>query len=430
MRYLGANLALLLLLSPCAAWADQVSTDSADQLFQAGKFDEAGMQYATAVAQHPDDYHAILQLGRIALLGNRFDNAKALLQKASSLRPDEADPKVTLAEVYYRQDEFDKAAAALNGIDASTNQLLQSQYPTLNVAKLQSFAGQTPYQVQGGGSVNHVSFLQTDPLPLVSVRVNGGQEATFFIDTGGSEVALDADFAQELGVPNYGSVQGTFSGGQQARVSHTRIDSLALGSWTIQNLPAVMLPLRQLSELAGGRTINGLIGTTLIYHFLATLDYPHGELVLRKRNSPGTAAGVSVPFWMAGDHFMVGWGRVEDQPPSLLFVDTGLIGAGVKLGEAMLKNAGVALEYAKATTGAGAGGTLTTVPYVVHKLSFGQVQETDVPGLYDGPFPWENLFGFYLAGMVGHDFFRPYAMTFDFDHMQIHLMGRNVQPHD
>ena len=38
-----------------------------------------------------------------------------------------------------------------------------------------------------------------------------------------------------------------------------------------------------------------------------------------------------------------------------------------------------------------------------------------MPGLYDGPFPWENIFGFYLAGMVGHDFFKPYAVTFDFE---------------
>ena len=148
-----------------------------------------------------------MQLGRIALLGNRFDDAEAWLQKANSLRPDETDPKVALAEVYYRQDEFDRAAAALNGIDINTNELLQSQYPTLNVAKLQSFAGQTPYQVQGGRSVDHVKFLQTDPLPLVSVRVNGGQEVTFFIDTGGSEVVLDTDFAKELGAPNYGSVR-------------------------------------------------------------------------------------------------------------------------------------------------------------------------------------------------------------------------------
>jgi hypothetical protein len=39
----------------------------------------------------------------------------------------------------------------------------------------------------------------------------------------------------------------------------------------------------------------------------------------------------------------------------------------------------------------------------------------------DGPFPWENLFGFHLAGMVGHDFFKPYAVTFDFQNMQIFL---------
>jgi hypothetical protein len=179
--------------------------------------------------------------------------------------------------------------------------------------------------------------------------------------------------------------------------------------------------------------VDGAIGTTLFYHFLTTLDYPRGELVLRKRNAgrpPAAAEGVAVPFWMASDHFMIGWGQVADQPPSLLLVDTGLVGAGVKLGETMLKSAGIALEYDKATTGAGAGGTLTTVPYVVHSLSFGEIHEADVPGLYDGPFPWENLFGFYLAGMVGDGFFRPYALTFDFDHMQIRLKGDNARSQD
>ena len=49
-----------------------------------------------------------------------------------------------------------------------------------------------------------VKFVKTDPLPLVNVRVNGGDEVTFFIDTGGSEVTLDTDFAKELGVPQFG----------------------------------------------------------------------------------------------------------------------------------------------------------------------------------------------------------------------------------
>jgi transketolase len=33
----------------------------------------------------------------------------------------------------------------------------------------------------------------------------------------------------------------------------------------------------------------------------------------------------------------------------------------------------------------------------------------------------EDTFGFHLAGMVGHDFFKPYAVTFDFENMQILL---------
>jgi len=190
-----------------------------------------------------------------------------------------------------------------------------------------------------------------------------------------------------------------------------------------------MLPLRQLSEGLGVKQINGIIGTTLFYHFLATMDYPRGELVLRRKSADSlkqfkaTISGkrVVVPMWMASDHFMVGWGRVETLTPSLLFVDTGLVGAGVKLAESVIKEAGIKLEEDKAFEGAGGGGTLKIVPYAVHQLSFGDIREENVPGLYDGPFPWENTFGFHLAGMVGHDFFKPYALTFDFQNMQILL---------
>jgi len=33
----------------------------------------------------------------------------------------------------------------------------------------------------------------------------------------------------------------------------------------------------------------------------------------------------------------------------------------------------------------------------------------------------DTAFGFHFAGMVGHDFFKPYAVTFDFQNMQIFL---------
>jgi hypothetical protein len=224
-------------------------------------------------------------------------------------------------------------------------------------------------------------------------------------------------------------VQGTFSGGQHAEVQQSRIESLTVGDWTIGNLPVATLALRQLSEGLGVKRIDGCIGTNLLYHFLATLDFPHGELVLRRKNAKSleqfaaasSGKRIAVPFWIASDHFMVGWGRVETLPPALLFVDTGLAGAGVKLAEPVIKEAGIKLEEGKAFEGAGGGGKLKIVPYTVRRLSFGDLQEDNVAGLYDGPFPWENMFGFRLAGMVGHDFFRPYAVTFDFQTMQIFL---------
>jgi predicted aspartyl protease len=411
-----------------AAQAKQSGTDSADRLFETGKFSEAGKLYSQIVTQNPRDYSATLQLGRIALLSNRLDDAQKWLEKSIALQPGNADAKIMLAEALYRRDDFQKAAAALNGVDVSNNKLIREQYPTLNVAMFESFKGQTPYELKGNGASTRVKFVKTDPLPLVNVRVNGGKEVTFFIDTGGSEVTLDTDFAKELGVPQFGAVQGTFSGGQHTQVQLGRIESLTLGDWTVKNIPTAMLPLRQLSEGFGVKQIDGIIGTTLFYHFLTTMDYPHGELVLRRKTaenleeftkSPGNR--VLVPMWMASDHFMVGWGRVETLPPALLFVDTGLTGAGVKLAESVINKAGIKLEQNKASEGAGGGGKLKIVPYTVHQLSFGDIKEENVPGVYDGPFPWENMFGFHLAGMVGHDFFKPYAITFDFQNMQIFL---------
>lgn len=424
-------LALGLLFLPgglaAQAVADEKPAATAAQLFESGKFAEAGAIYETIVAGQPDDFDATLQLGRIALLANRLDEAETWLTKAIALKPDD-DAKVMLAEAYYRQDDFDQASAALDGVDVAGNKLVASQYPTLNVAKLESFHGQTPYDLEGDGQSTVVKFLRTDPLPLVSVRVNGGDEVTFFIDTGGSEVVLDSDFARELGIPDFGAVQGTFSGGQQAAVHQGRIESLTLGDWTVKNLPVATLALRQLSEGLEAKQIDGIIGTTLFYHFLTTLDFQKGELVLRRKDAKTLADfkasatdAAAIPFWIASDHFMVGWGQVETLPPTLLFVDTGLAGAGAKLAESVIKHAGIKLEEDKAETGAGGGGDLKIVPYVVDRLSFGDVVEEDVAGLYDGPFPWETMFGFHLAGMVGHDFFRPYAVTFDFDEMTIYM---------
>jgi hypothetical protein len=55
---------------------------------------------------------------------------------------------------------------------------------------LERFKGQTPYDVRGNGKTTRLKFLKADPLPLVSVRVTGGDEVTFYSSGAGIGIRL------------------------------------------------------------------------------------------------------------------------------------------------------------------------------------------------------------------------------------------------
>src|ERR1043166_2779659 len=135
MKFARTCIVLVAIIAPSIFAAEatpqrkQSEIDSADRLFKAGRVAEGGKIYSQIVARSPKDYSATLQLGRVALLSNRLDEAQKWFEKAKTLQPDDTDAKVMLAEVFYRRDDFQKAAAALNGVDVSSNKLITSQYP-------------------------------------------------------------------------------------------------------------------------------------------------------------------------------------------------------------------------------------------------------------------------------------------------------------
>jgi predicted aspartyl protease len=399
---------------------DQPIHPGADALFKAGKFAEAEKLYSRLAVLDPTDHRITGRLGYLALLSNRLDEAPTWLEKTLQLKPDDTGARLLLAEVFRRRDDFARAAALLK---AAGKEALAKQ--------LESLAGTRPYQIEGKTDKTSVKFVVTDPLPLVKVRVNGGEEVNFLIDTGAAEVFLDTEFAKQLGVKTFGSLPGTFAGGKQAAVQLGRIDSLTLGDFAVRNLPVHILPTRPLSKpVFQGKQVDGILGTVLFYHFLSSLDYPKGELVLRRNtreNRQGfeeavqSGRAVSVPFWMAGDHYMVAWGQVEKSPPVLLFVDTGLAGGGVTLARSVIEAAGIKLAEDKAGEGIGGGGKVKVVPFVVEELSLGGAKEQKVRGLFMDPFDLEDKFGFRMGGIISHGFFRPYALTFDFTGMRLVL---------
>jgi predicted aspartyl protease len=399
--------------------------ESADNQFKAGMFAQAERTYARIVGKEPQNHGAIARLGYIALLTNRLDDAQKWLTEAIILKPDDSTSKSMLAEVHYRRDEFQQAAQYLCSIGKE-----------VKAKKLESFKDVTPYTIDGKTGVTTLPFVMTDPLPVVQVQVDNSGLVNFLIDTGGAEVIIDDDFAREVGTTDFGSETGTFAGGKQAGFQHGRVESITLGDFIVRHIPVHMMNVRRFSQpIFGGKRVDGIIGTVLLYHFFATVNYPDGQLILRRRTEENLKqvdqeaaeqGSIAVPFWMAGDHYMMASGTVNNSEPMLFFVDTGLAGGGFSCRESTLQKAGIELQMDKAREGIGGGGKVTAIPFAVDTLTLGDAKEHNIRGIYTpNAGALEKVVGFHIGGLISHMFFRHYSLTFDFDGMRLFLKRRS-----
>lgn len=412
----------LLLFGLCVisfAQTDEATTEPA-KLFRAGQFAAAEKACDQMLRKARNDFAATLLKGRLALLGNRLDEAQRWLTKARQLKAEDKQVINLLAEVAYRRDDFQQAATLLRTAGKNTM-----------AAQMESFKGQVPYLITAPAQTTRVPFIHTDPLPLIAVKINGSAEANFIIDTGGAEVILDTDFARQHQAQIFGQEERTFGGGRRAPMEFGRIDSLSLGELEIKNVPVHILSTKAFSAAAQGKPVSGIIGTVLLYHFLTTLDYSGGALVLQPRNAAtlkrftqqATAEKQSVvPFWLAGDHFIVASGRVGNSKPVMLFVDTGLAGNSFTGPRSILDEGGINVPEGQTFEGVGGGGRMKIVPVTIDEIALGPITRRKLGGL-SGPFPetLEYSQGFRIGGIISHQFFRPYAISFDFTGMRLFL---------
>jgi hypothetical protein len=407
------TVALFALLA-VGGFAQAGSQDEAAKFFAQGLFDEAALSYSRAAAADPRAYEPALGLGRISLLRNDLAEAEKWLSKAMALQPQEKEPKALLGEVLYRRYDYAQAAP-----------LLEAAGQQARAEKLRAFQDKTPFLIESGPETCALDFVQTDPLPIIKVTVNG-REGKFLIDTGGWELHVFAEFAAACGLKALGGMQtGTYAGGRQAAAAFSVADRVQLGEFALRHVPVV------LPASAGRRPfqVDGIVGTVVLYRFLFTLDYPRGRLVLR-RNTPeasravraeaGKAGAVRVPFWLAGDHFIFARGTVNDAGPYLFLVDSGMGGGGFDCPESVVREAKIELSK-EGFQGMGGGGPVTVYPFTVN-VSLGEARRDGVRGLFGALPPGsENRLGFRSGGLVSHGFFRPFAITFDFQAMVMYL---------
>jgi hypothetical protein len=62
---------------------------------------------------------------------------------------------------------------------------------------------------------------------------------------------------------------------------------------------------------------------------------------------------------------------------------------------------------------------------VADEISLGHAVRRDVPGLV-GQFPWSGLFTFEVIAAFTQEFYKPFAVTFDFVDMNLYITAARV----
>ncbi|CAG6395059.1 aspartyl protease family protein [Streptomyces cocklensis] len=385
--------------------------DDPDQLFQSGEFAAAGRGYARLLRDDPGDAHAAGQLGYIALLSNRFARAEHYLSEAHGLAPDDTNIKRRLADCFVRQDMFARAVPLL------------PPAPAAQAAQLAEMNGR-PYELHGA-QATRVPFLDIDPLPQVKASVNGRTPGTFVLDTGAMGLTLTTDAAEEAGLSAVSSMTANING--RAVTTFLGVaPSLRLGEIELRNVP-VSWTDGSIMAFPNGVVTAGTIGTALFYHFLTTIDYQGRALVLRRKTSAqqrafraeaARAALRPQPLWLAGDHLPCTLGKLNDYGPRMVVMDTGGISNGLNTTAANAERAGITIDWDHPILVNG--GTTTIYPIAPDRISIGDAVGRHLPGSA-GPTPWEGQTGFDLIGNFTHEFFKPFAVTFDYVGMNLFI---------
>jgi hypothetical protein len=398
----------------------------ANLLYQGGDFWKA-WEVAEEFSKEPvSSIRERMLAARLAFLLGKYAVAERLYKELVAATQNDPSTQVTahvdLMFTYYEQDKFDaiKALKFPEGVDLP-------QYKAIT-----TFEGQ-PYQLDWHSEdrTSIVPFVMTDPVPLLMVEVNRVPIAVFF-DTGGDLLIIDPDIASALGVEATAAAKGPFGGGQEAEFGFGQVTSLKLIDVTINNVPVMILPTKRFSDIYKGKGIvlGGVIGTSMLRQFLATLDYGNGQLILRERSAAGLkrlrAAQrgkeiVEIPFVLDYTHLMMARGSLNEKVNLTTFVDSGLAHeAKFTAPIQTLEYAGIPIpERNYVDPIGGGGGVWESGFFEVASIGLGPLVQQKVKGEYGAlppEFYWSR--GYIQDFLISHRFLREYATwTLDFDRM-------------
>jgi predicted aspartyl protease len=191
---------------------------------------------------------------------------------------------------------------------------------------------------KAGGT--RLSFVMVGGQVIVPVRVDGGGESSFLVDTGAWRTFLPPEVGAKLDVPADRRLPGIPSSGADGRpieADAVRVRSLRIGDVEVER-PIVLVPASGESQPGDAWSLvtraRGVLGADILRRFRVTIDFPRQEMTLEPVPSVVSAPEGETSFIGPG----VVLGTAEAGPGTSVRVRRVLAGspaarAGIKVGD-------------------------------------------------------------------------------------------------
>jgi predicted aspartyl protease len=261
-----------------------------------------------------------------------------------------------------------------------------------------------PFELQGG-------------LIRLAVQVDGKGPLAFLFDTGATMSVIDANKAQELGLPLQGEVAAAGATGQATGAALLKVSTLKLDGVELldQTLVAVDLaPIREASE-----ECDGVLGCDLLSRFVVAVDYARSLLHLYP--TPGyqySGTGVVLPLEIE-HHWPHIRARLNGRYEGKFLIDTGF-GKAVLLNRSFVEESKIlnVVEKTIAYPLVGLGGEQESPIGRLQSLRLGDQIEIEAPL---ARFHTQDLPVGRGAGIIGTEVLRRFTVIFNYAQHQLIL---------
>jgi Flp pilus assembly protein TadD/predicted aspartyl protease len=392
----------------------------ADSLWSAGLFDEADDVYREALSINKESSRARFGMARSLATRSKLDEALIGAQAAAAMSPRDGEIHAEIGEIYQRMHRFDEAANAYNNfinLLPNKDRSDKAAWTRSQVKFLKAFEGRTPVDIDAEDlSVPHtMPFRLVDDKIVIQVRVNGGRQQDFVLDTGSEETVISRDTAQRASIS---AITYTLSaGGGEVGLRGlqlSRIDRLDIGDLQVRNLPVLI----KNPALRGLPKREGESFSPLSFGMSMLIDYQRRQLTIGRDLPEPESDSLRLP--MRVHRLAMVRGMLNATRPTYFVVDTG----------------GEVISISAATAGHFNQGAYRKIPLKVYgtsgwdrdafllpgmNLNFDQIEYKNMPLVVLNLRAPSVLLGFELGGIVGHNFLSHYRVALDMGRSELRL---------